>query len=122
MLVAGVVHDQVGDDPDAALVRLLDELDEVADGAELRQDRGEVGDVVAAVLQRRRVDRQQPDAVDAEPLQVVEPLDEAADVAGAVVVGVAEAADEDLVEDRALVPLRIARRLEGERLHRLGGR
>ena len=116
VLVAGVVHDQVGDDPDAALVRLLDQLDEVADGAELGQDRGEVGDVVAAVLQRRGVDRQQPDAVDAQPLEVVEALDEAADVAGAVVVGVAEAADQHLVEDRSLVPLRITGRLERERV------
>ena len=29
--VAGVVHDQVGDDPDAALVRLLDQFHEVGD-------------------------------------------------------------------------------------------
>ncbi len=122
VLVAGVVHDQIGDDPDAAFVSLLDEIDEVADGPELGQDRGEVGDVVAAVLERRGVDRQQPDAVDAEPLQVIEALGQAADIAGAVAVGVAEAADQDLVEDRALVPLRVPRRLEGERIgHRLGG-
>jgi hypothetical protein len=38
VLVAGVVHDQVGDDPDAALVRLLDQLDEVGDVAVLGQD------------------------------------------------------------------------------------
>jgi hypothetical protein len=102
--VAGVVHDQVGDDPDPAVVRLVDELHEVAEVAELRQDLEEVGDVVAAVAQRRLVDRQQPQAVDAEPLQVVHLVGQAADVAGAVAAGVVEAADEHLVEDRALVP------------------
>ena len=54
--VAGVVDDQVGDDPDAALVRLVDQFDEIPDLAELRQDRGVVGDVVAAVAQRRLVE------------------------------------------------------------------
>ena len=38
----------------------------------------EVGDVVAAVAQRGGVDRQQPDAVDAQPLQVVQPGDQPA--------------------------------------------
>ena len=74
VLVAGVVHDEVGDDAHAALVRRVDELDEVTEVAELRQDLQEVADVVAAVAQRRLVDRQQPDAVDAEPVQVVELL------------------------------------------------
>ncbi len=112
--LARVVHDQVRDDPDAALVRLLDQLDEVADGAELGQDRGEIGDVVAAVLERGCIDGQQPDAVDAQPLQVVEALDQAADVARAVVVGIVEAADQHLVEHGPLVPAGIPRFLERE--------
>ena len=66
--------DQVGDDPDAAGVRLRDQLGEVRQGAELGQHRGVVGDVVAAVAQRGGVERRQPEAVDAEPLEVVEPV------------------------------------------------
>ena len=81
---------------------------EVLDRPVVGMDREEVGDVVAAVAQRRLVHRQQPDAVDAEPLQVVELLDQPAEVAGAVVVAVEEAADVDLVEDRALEPQRVA--------------
>ena len=103
-----VVHDEVGDHAHAALVRLLDELAEVVDRPVVGMDREEVGDVVAAVAQRRLVHRQQPDAVDAEPLQVVELVDQPAEVAGAVVVAVEEAADVDLVEDRALEPERVA--------------
>ncbi len=89
-------------------MRLLDELAEVLDRPVVGMDREEVGDVVAAVAQRRRVHRQQPDAVDAEPLEIVELVDEPAKVAGAVVVAVEEAADVDLVEDRALEPQRVA--------------
>ena len=72
VLVGGVVHDQVGDDPHAPLVGLLDQLDGVGQVAVLGQDGPEVADVVAAVAERRLVERQQPQAVDAEPLEVVE--------------------------------------------------
>src|SRR5439155_26956859 len=71
-------------------------------------DRVEVGDVVAAVAQGRGVHRQQPEAVDAEPRQVVELVGQPDEVAGAVVVAVEEAAQVDLVEDRALEPQRVA--------------
>ena len=80
---------------------------DVLDRAVVGVDRVEVGDVVAAVAQRRGVERQQPDAVDPEPLQVVELLGQPAEVARAVAVAVEEAADVDLVEDRALEPQRV---------------
>jgi len=48
----GVVHDEVDDHPDPALVRGLDEGAEVLDGAVVRVDPVEVGDVVAAVAER----------------------------------------------------------------------
>src|SRR4029079_13261450 len=76
---------------------------------ELRQHLQEVADVVAAIAQRRLVDRQQPDAVDAQPLEIVELLRQAANVAGAVRVGIVKAADQNFVENRALVPKRVTR-------------
>ena len=103
----GVVDDEVDDDADAALVRGLDERAEVLDRAVVRVDAVEVGDVVAAVAKRRGVERQEPDAVDAEPLQVVELVLEAPEVARPVVVAVEERARVDLVEDGGLEPERI---------------
>ena len=97
----GVVHDEVDDHPDAALVRRVEEAVEVLDGAELGQDVGVVGDVVAAVAQRRGEERRHPQAVDAEPLEVVELLGQPLEVADAVAVAVVERADQDLVEDGA---------------------
>ena len=60
-----------------------------------------VGDVVAAVAQRRLEERRKPERVDAEPLQVVELADQPAEVAGAVAVAVDERPHHDLVEDRS---------------------
>ena len=67
-------------------------------------DLAEVGDVVAVILERRGVDRHQPEAVDAQLLEVVELGRQADQVAVSVAVGVVESADIDLVEDGILVP------------------
>ena len=107
MVDRGVVHHEVGDHADAALVGGLDERARVLDRAVVGVDRVEVGDVVAAVAQRRGVHRQQPDAVDPQPVQVVELLGQAPEVAGAVAVAVEEAAQVDLVEDGRLEPQRV---------------
>ena len=107
VLVAGVVHDEVDDDAHAALVGGVDELHEVGEVAELGQHGGVVGDVVTAVAQGGLEERRQPEAVDAQPLQVVQLGGEALEVADAVAVAVLEGADEDLVEDGALEPVGI---------------
>ncbi len=105
VLVGGVVHDQVGDHPQAAVVGGVEELLEVVDGAVRGVDAVEVGDVVAVVLQRRGVHRQDPQAVDAELPHVVELRGQAGEVADAVAVGVEERLHVNLVEDRVLVPV-----------------
>ena len=72
---------------------------------EVGVDGEEVADVVAAVAHGRRVVRQQPQAVDAEPLEIVELGPQAGQVADAVVVGVEEAPGEHLVEHGPAVPV-----------------
>ena len=124
VLVAGVVHHEVGDDADAAGVRLRDELGELRQRAELGQHRLVVGDVVPAVTERGGVEGRQPQAVDAEPLQVVEALDQPGEVAGTDPLRVAEGAHQHLVEDRLLEPLRVmaeARLGQVESLHTVSG-
>jgi hypothetical protein len=69
-----VVHHEVGDHAHAALVRAAMKTRTSSDRPVVGMDGVEVGDVVAAVAQRARIHRQQPDAVDSEPLQVVELL------------------------------------------------
>ncbi len=105
MLVAGVVHDEVDDHAHAALMGGVDELHEVGQVAELRQHRGVVGDVVTAVAQRRLEEGRQPQAVDSQPLEVVELGGQTFQVTDAVPVAVLEGADEDLVEDGAFEPV-----------------
>ncbi len=107
VLIARMVHDKVDDDAHAALVRGVHELDEVRQVTELRKDGGVVRDVVAAVPQRGLEERRQPEAVDAQPLQVVQLGRQPFEVPDAVAVAVLEGTHEDLVEHRALEPVGI---------------
>ena len=104
VLVAGVVGHDVHEDPDAPRPRLGNEPVEVVQRAELGRDGAEVGDVVAPVGVGRRSDRREPDAIDAEPLQVVQMPDDPGDVAHSVGVAVGERPGVDLIEDATLPP------------------
>ena len=104
VLVAGVVHHQVGDDPDAPAVGVLQEGHQVADAPVVGVHVEEVADVVAAVAHRGGVEGQHPDAVDAQPLHVVQLVAQPLEVAGPVIVGVEVAADQHFVEHGVLEP------------------
>ena len=104
MPVGGVVDDQVDDHADAAALRLAHELDEVTRRAESGGDVVVVADVVAVIAQRAGLERGQPERVDAEALEVVEPAGEPLEVAAAVTVAVHERLDGEAVDDGVLVP------------------
>ena len=90
-----------------APVGLADEQAEVLARAVAGVDAVVVGDVVAVVAQRRRVERQEPEAGDAQVLEVVELLDQAGEVAHPVVVAVEERLDVQLIDDGIFVPERV---------------
>ena len=104
MGIGRVIHDEIGDDADAATVRGVQQLDEIVDGAELGQHLVEVADVVATVAQRRVVERRKPKTVDAKPLEVVELFGQPAQITGAIGVGVVERPHQHLIEHRTLEP------------------
>ena len=68
-----VARDEVEQERDAAGVGRVGERPHVGDRSEARVDGREVGDVVAAVGERRRVERREPDRVDAEVGEVIDP-------------------------------------------------
>ena len=109
VLVRGVAQHLVDDDPDAALMRVLDEPVEVVERAEDRVDLPVLADVVAEVLHRRLEERGDPDRIDAEAGDVVEPCDDAWQVADAIAIAVGEAARIDLVDHGAAPPVRVRR-------------
>ncbi len=104
MLVGSVVQHQLGDDAQAAPVRLAQKTLEILQRAVRGMNVGVVGDVVAVVAQRRRTEGQEPDGGYAEVLQVIELLREAAEIADAVGNAVEEGAHVNFINDGVFVP------------------
>ena len=120
MLVGRVVDDQVHYDPQAALVRLVEKLVHVLQGAEQRVDVLVVGDVVAVVVLRGPVHRGQPQHVHAEVGEVVETAGDALQVADAVAVGIREGTRVDLVDHRVRPPRIRGRAVRTDAVGKLG--
>ena len=104
VLVRGVVDDEVDDDADAALLAAMGEFDEVAERAVARIDAVIVRDVVTVVLAGRGLERHQPDRGDAEPVQIIQPPQQALEVADAVAIGIHIGADGKAIDHAVLVP------------------
>ena len=109
VLVGAVVDDQVHHELDAVLVRGFEQLIEVFHGAELGHDGAVVGDVVAVIVVRGRVDGGEPQHLNAQVGEVRNLLGNAGQIADAVAVGVVEGAGVNLVDNGFLPPLGLGR-------------
>ena len=107
VLIRGVVDDQLGDHPQSALVRFGDEFLGVGHVAVVAVHPPVIGDVITVIATWRRIERQQPDGVDAELGNVIELGDQAREVSDAVVVGIEVRLHVNLVNHRILVPERV---------------
>ena len=96
--VRGVIEDDVDHDANPAPVRLGKQPIEIREGAEQRIDPLVIADVIPEVDLRRRIERRDPDRVDAEILQIRQTARDAVQVADAVAVRVLKAADVHLIE------------------------
>jgi hypothetical protein len=96
-----VVDDELDHDLEIAGVGFVEELLEVGDGAVGGVDADVVRDVVAVVAEGGGEEGEEPEAGDAEFLEI------ALEVADAVGVGVREGADVDLVDDGVFEPERV---------------
>ncbi len=104
--IAGVIRDVVDEDSNVPLVRGGHQSIEVGERAEDGIHVRVIGHVVAEVGHRRGIEGRDPDGVDTQPGEVVQPLADPVEVARAVAVRVREASRVDLVDDCALPPPR----------------
>ena len=105
VLVGRVVGDKVDDDAHAERLGVVHQLDKVSGGAEARAHAVEVADIVAVVAVGRAVEWLQPDAGDAETVQVIEPPAQSLEVSDAVAVEVHVGGDVQAVDNGVLEPV-----------------
>ena len=104
VLVGRVVHHQVDQDPNPALLRRVRELHEIAESAVARIDIVIIGDVVSVVFAGRSLERHQPDRGHSEAVQVIQPSHQSLEIADAVAVRIHVGADREAIDDGVLVP------------------
>src|SRR5262249_26531328 len=102
--VGAVVRHIVEDDLDAAAMGGGHERVEIRQAAEDRIDGGEVRDVIAEIGHGRGIYGREPEGVDAEPGEIIEPPEDAREIADPVAIAVLKGARIDLIDDRALPP------------------
>ena len=104
MLVGRVIDDELDENLDVPRVRRAHQRLKIVERPVRGMDVQIIGNVIPVISKRRREEGQQPQAGDADILQVVELLREALKIADAVVVAVEERLHVGLVDDGVLVP------------------
>ena len=104
VLVAGVIDHQIEHHAERAGVGFAHEAVEILHRSEFRRDRPVVADVVTVVGVRRGENGVEPDGVHAQVAHIVQPRDDAAQIAHSVAVAVLKAAGIDLVKDGLFPP------------------
>ena len=102
--VGRVIGHVVNDDTELPPMSFVDEPVEGRERAEQRVDVLVIGDVVAEVGHRRSIERGEPEPLDAQPLEVLEPTRDPIEIAGSVAVGILEAPGVDLIQRSAAPP------------------
>ena len=100
MLVRSVVHNQIHNDLQAALVRFGKQLIHIFHRAEQRVDILIVGDIVAVIVLRGLVDGGEPQHIHAKTCKIVKTTGDALDVANAVAIGILEGTRVNLIDHR----------------------
>src|SRR5262245_24334570 len=107
MIVGSVIEHQVGNYSHALRMRRGEEFLEVIERPVFRQDRTIIRNIVTTVAQRRGVHRQHPQAINSQPLQIVDLLSQPAKIADPVVVRVVITPDKNFIKDRVFVPEKV---------------
>ena len=107
MTIGSMIRDIVEQELHATAMDIVQQGVEFRHGAEDRVDIGIVADIVAEIRHRRRIDRRNPDGIDAQPLKIIELLTNATEVTDAIAVAVHEGARIDLVNNTPLPPTKI---------------
>ena len=106
MLIGGMVHHQIHDQPHIAPVHLGQQLFKILHGTEFRHYLVVITYIVAIVVIGRIVDGGQPQSIHAQLFQIIQFADDSLQIPDSVPVAVAEAPGVNLVEYRLFPPFR----------------
>jgi hypothetical protein len=100
-----VVWNKVEDDFEPFCMRLINKAIKCCQRAEDRINPAVVGDVVTKVMHRRGINRRNPDRIDAEPDEIIEPVSNAIEIAYSIAIRILKRPRVDLVNCASLPPM-----------------
>ena len=109
MLIGSMVENQLRNDMHLAGMGGIHQPPEIVECTEFRTDAFIVEHVVAVVPARRRIERQEPDCIDAERCQVIQLPRQSGKIAESIPIGIEERLYMELVDDSILMPGCIAK-------------
>ena len=104
MLIGAVIEHQVQNNGNVPFLRLIDQLLHILHGAKHRVHGAIIGNIISVIHLRRQTDRRQPDTVDAQLLQIVQPGNDTLQISHTVSGGILKTLRVDLVEYRVFPP------------------
>ena len=105
MLFRSVIHHEIENDFDAAFMRFEDQLFNLSHRPENRIDFEEVGNIIAIIDFRRFEDRIQPNHIDAQILNIIQTVDNTANIPDTIPVGVLKTHRIHLIHNQSMPPL-----------------
>ena len=114
MFIRSMVYHQIHHDADSPFMGRCQHFVEIFHRAEFGHDRLIIADVITVIVIGRLIDRGQPDHVDAQIFQIIQPACDSLQVADTVPVAVHKAAGVDLINDRFFPPCFLHRYLHSE--------
>ena len=107
MLVRSMVGDEIQNDAKASRVGLRDQSVEIRKIAEDRRNVAIIRNVISEIRHRRRVNRRNPNRIDAETHNMVEALNDSRKIPDSISVGILKRPRINLIDDATLPPLQI---------------
>jgi len=104
MLDRRVIRNKVEDDFELLCMRFINEAVETFERAEDRINPAVIRDIVTEVMHGRRIDRRNPDRIDSEPNEIIEPLPDTIEIAYAIPVRILKGPRVDLIDCADLPP------------------
>ena len=101
MQITGVVQHQIQNHPHVLAVGRREEPVKGRQVAQIGMNSREIGDVMAAIPQRRWIDRRQPERLHPKPAQIGQPRSQSLEIPRSVTVAIGKAANDELVNNGA---------------------
>lgn len=102
MLITGMIRDQIHHNAHAAFLTFRQQRVEIRHRSEIRMDVVIIADVITVIGIGGTIYRREPDQIHAQILQMIQPAQNALEIADSIMIGILERARPDLIKTKTV--------------------